>query len=118
MTNSAEEKVEWTEESFYFGSANWPSEATYRHSGDRLQVRIDLSLRLHEAEGGRKYLADIDRVPGFMATYIDCQLQVSSGYVTNEGRLQAPSLWLFGWQEVTDEAGRRRYEEDKRVAWK
>lgn len=118
MAHSSEDKVEWTEEDFYFGNGTWPSEATYRHSGDRLQVRAELYLRLSEAENGRRYLADVDKVPAFMATYTDCQLQVSSGYVTNEGRLQAPSLFLIGWKEVTDEEGRRRYEEDKRVAWK
>lgn len=32
----------WTYEFFYFGNAVWPSDATWRHDGDRYQYMVEL----------------------------------------------------------------------------
>lgn len=32
----------WTYEFFYFGNGGWPSDATWRHDGDRYQYMVEL----------------------------------------------------------------------------
>lgn len=116
MSGSNGEKVEWTEEEFYFGNACTPSWVTYRSSGERLQVRAERQLQLRSTDDLQNYVADL--APEFLTRFTDHQLLVMKGGQSLDGSVPIPSLYLIGWQEITDPDDRERYERDKKDAWR
>lgn len=117
MSASKSEKVEWIVEEFYFGSATYPSEATYRHCDGCLQKRVERSILLLSINGTNKYTAGVDNVIEFKANATDCEYLLMGGCETTDGRRVPPYLYLIGWKEITDKAGRELYEKDKKGAW-
>lgn len=97
---------EWTLEELYFGNANYPSETTYRHNGDRLQIRVEQELRFAKEEDNLfMYERNTDGIADFLKTYLDCTIAIFHG---NNG----PTVWLRGWEDIKTAEGRKRYRED------
>lgn len=119
MAVADQPQQEWTEESFYFGSAVYPSEATYRRSGGVIHARVEKWIELDgTAKGdstGSPYVGSAEGLLEFVSTYFDCQFLVHPGYVAvNGGGLYVPpSLYVVGWKDVSSAEGLQQYERDK-----
>jgi hypothetical protein len=109
---------EWQEEFFYFGNANWPSDATYRTSGERLQLRVELGLQLVKNETTGQYVADTSEVADFLAAYNDCSIVVRDSHKVHGGGRSEPTIWVMGWKELTTEEDRAEYLRDKAMGGK
>ncbi|MEO6761753.1 MAG: hypothetical protein ABI220_05300 [Candidatus Saccharimonadales bacterium] len=109
---------QWQEEFFYFGNANYPSDATYRTSGERIQLQIEKGLPLTKKEGSSQFTADASEVTEFLATHEDCSLLVADSHEVHEqygGGRTEPVLWVIGWKELTSDEERAGYLEDKAI---
>jgi hypothetical protein len=108
----------WVEEFFYFGNACWPSDVTYRHNGDKLQVKVELPLKLSEVENRRFSSSVTENVETFLTKYIDTEFIVFNGYKAVNSPNQpdvSPSLFLVGWCDVSTVEGWEQYALDKRI---
>jgi len=113
---SPETTPQWREEFFYFGNANWPSDATYRTSGERIQLRIEKGLPLTKNESRGQYVADASEVAEFLSLYEDCSFLVADSHEVLEqygGGRTEPVLWVVGWKELTNDEERATYHQDK-----
>lgn len=113
--------TDWVIEDLYFGNANYPSSATYRRSGDRIQVQVlkQIFLSPEEQENSHMLVGSMEGVQTFMLTYEDCSFLVAPGYKVLDaygGGFTDPVLWLQGWQELITAEDFARYEEDKEIA--
>lgn len=114
------DKPQWREESFYFGNANYPSDATYRRDGERLQIRVEMPIPL-QRDGNIRYKANMsyrpdfsdESVTDFLAKYQDCEILVHDSYQLASGKTQPPSLFVTGWQELTTEEDKTNYFQNK-----
>lgn len=95
---------DWSTQFFYFGNAVWPSSATYRTSGERIQLRIELDLGL-ASEDNLKYVCGTEKVVDFIKTYSDCSFELIAS--------SEPGLFLVGWHELESDEERARYFETK-----
>ena len=108
--------IQWTEEEYYFGNANYPSDTTYRRSRDRLQVRVEYPVNLERSTDQHSFTGNVDGVAQFLSDYQDIQLLIYPSRTSSRGTPVAPALYLIGWEEVDTQEGRRRYELDKKFA--
>jgi hypothetical protein len=108
--------IQWTVEEYYLGSANYPSEATYRWSRDRLQEQVKHPVTLQRSTDRQSFTGSVDNVAQFLSDYQDVQLLVHPSRTSARGTPVAPSLYLIGWKDVDTEEGRRQYELDKKFA--
>ena len=105
--------LQWQEETFYFGNANWPPYETYRTYGDKLQFRVEINLEVRCDNEDNPYDVFLN-TPGilkFLQTYIDCKVSVHPGYTAWNGVRVSPSAYLIGWLEVTDSEEHAIYRE-------
>lgn len=114
-------ETEWVIEDLYFGNANYPSSATYRRAGDRIQVQVlkQIFLSPEERENSHMLIGSMEGVQAFMLTYEDCSFMVAPGYKILDaygGGMTDPILWLQGWRELNTAEDFARYEEDKEIA--
>lgn len=109
---------DWIEEFFYFGNACWPSDATYRHNGDKLQVKVELPVKLNETEK-RNFSSTVnEKIENFIQEYIDVEFVVFNGYKATNSPNQPnvpPSLFIIGWYDISTKEGWKQYELDKKI---
>jgi len=110
----------WIEEFYYFGNANWPSDATYRRKGDVLQCRVEMQIHLEakDDDGSKTYLGSAEKVADFLQKYVDVKFHVGDGYEVNPaygGGHVPPNLFIIGWVDWSTPEQLKRYEEDKRI---
>jgi len=110
-----QQPVDWQEVSFsfYLGSEIYPYEITYRSSEERLQVRVEKRILLRKVVDTNTYEAPAGSTRDFLDRFEDCSFSLQDGYFVRDGFSMPPSLWLFGWQEVTTPEERQQYEQDK-----
>jgi len=112
----------WVEESFYFGNANYPSDATYRSRGNRKQKKVEKSLVMRDVDGRYGYQrSEPEGVTEFLNTYLNCEFLLADGHEIRKeygGGRTKPVLWLVGWYELTTPEDFEYYERDKEAAWK
>ncbi len=108
----------WQEEFFYFGNANWPSDATYRVSGERIQFRVEKSIELTRADNGQ-LTAGTGELAAFLNAFEDSGLIVADSYQIRSaaaGDRTEPKLWIVGWQELTTDEEKAQYLKDKAIS--
>lgn len=114
---TANKKEEWVEELFYFGNSNYPSDATYRHRGNELQIRVELNIKISAKEGSKSFYGSGNGVKEFVANYIDVHFSVHDGYkaVNSAGQpYVAPRVFLLGWKDMSSPEGWEQYNRDKK----
>lgn len=90
----------WTYEFFYFGNGVWPSDATWRHDGDRYEYQVELGSvnSFEDAAVLWTYLSDDERLlePTFYSN-------------KSTGTIKGLHVWVA--------SSKADYLEDRRVAW-
>lgn len=117
-TSSAEQHetapVDWIIEIYYFGSAVWPSDVTYRTSGERIQSKVEREISLARTAVAGQFQADPGKITEFLSHYEDCSFLVTDSYEMEGGDRAQPHIRLAGWQELSTAADKAEYEADKR----